>query len=41
MRIAALRLERDAKGMLLAELHRNGGPLPFMEQDHTELADAF
>jgi enoyl-CoA hydratase/carnithine racemase len=37
----SLKLERDAKGVLLAELHSNGGPFTFTAQDHTELVDAF
>jgi enoyl-CoA hydratase/carnithine racemase len=37
----SLKLERDAKGVLLAEFHSNGGPFTFTAQDHTELVDAF
>jgi enoyl-CoA hydratase/carnithine racemase len=37
----SLRLTRDADGVLLAELHSNGGPFTFTAQDHTELVDAF
>src|SRR5207253_8015220 len=37
----SLRLTRDANGVLVAELHKDGGPLNFTAQDHTELVDAF
>jgi enoyl-CoA hydratase/carnithine racemase len=37
----SLKLTRDDKGVLLAELHSNGGPFTFTAQDHTELVDAF
>ena len=36
-----LRLTRDAKGVLVAQFHTNGGPFVFTAQDHTELVDAF
>jgi enoyl-CoA hydratase/carnithine racemase len=36
-----LKLTRDAQGVLVAEFHRNGGPLSFSAQDHTEVVDAF
>src|SRR5260370_26273965 len=34
-------LTRDTQGVLLVEVHTNGGPLTFTAQDHTELVDAF
>jgi enoyl-CoA hydratase/carnithine racemase len=37
----SLRLNRDAKGTLVAEFHSNGGPFTFTAQDHTEFVDAF
>jgi enoyl-CoA hydratase/carnithine racemase len=37
----SLRLNRDAKGVLIAEFHSNGGPFTFSAQDHTEFVDAF
>jgi enoyl-CoA hydratase/carnithine racemase len=37
----SLSLTRDAKGVLVAEFHSNGGPFTFTAQDHTELVDAF
>jgi enoyl-CoA hydratase/carnithine racemase len=37
----SLRLTRDVNGVLLAELHSNGGPFTFTAQDHTELVDGF
>jgi len=37
----SLKLTRDAKGILVAEFHTNGGPFTFTAQDHTEFADAF
>src|SRR2546430_15259541 len=40
-RYRSLRLTRDANGVLVAELHKDGGPLNFTAQDHTELVDAF
>src|SRR5438445_8729280 len=40
-RYLSLRLTRDANGVLVAELHKDGGPLNFTAQDHTELVDAF
>src|SRR5438552_17245519 len=39
-RYRSLRLTRDANGVLVAELHKDGGPLNFTTQDHTELVDA-
>src|SRR5207253_8997759 len=40
-RYRSLRLTRDANGVLVAELHKDGGPLNFTAQAHTELVDAF
>src|SRR5947208_7745208 len=40
-RYRSLRLTRDANGVLVAELHKDGGPLNFNAQDHTELVDSF
>src|SRR5436309_13017294 len=40
-RYQSLRLTRDENGVLVAELHKDGGPLNFTAQDHTELVDAF
>src|SRR5213596_3241036 len=40
-RYLSLRLTRDANGVLVAELHKDGGPLNFTARDHTELVDAF
>src|SRR5437879_1792300 len=40
-RYRSLRLTRDANGVLVAELHKDGGPLNFTAQDYTELVDAF
>src|SRR5437016_9079050 len=40
-RYRSLRLTRDANGVLVAELHKDGRPLNFTAQDHTELVDAF
>jgi enoyl-CoA hydratase/carnithine racemase len=37
----SLKLKRDAKGVLIAEFHSNGGPFTFAAQDHTEIVDAF
>src|SRR5260370_4425989 len=34
-------LTRDTQGVLLVEVHTNGGPLTFTAQDHTEVVDAF
>ncbi|TMI62116.1 enoyl-CoA hydratase/isomerase family protein [Candidatus Bathyarchaeota archaeon] len=40
-RYLSLRLTRDANGVLVAEFHKDGGPLNFTARDHTELVDAF
>src|ERR1700756_1275979 len=37
----SMKLTRDAQGVLVVELHTNGGPLTFTAQDHTEFVDAF
>jgi len=36
-----LKLARDAKGVLVAEFHTNGGPCIMSAQSHTEFVDAF
>jgi enoyl-CoA hydratase/carnithine racemase len=36
-----LKLTRDAKGVLVAQLHTNGGPFIMTAQAHTEFVDAF
>jgi len=36
-----LKLTRDAHGVLLAELHSDGGPLTFTALAHTEVVEAF
>ena len=36
-----LRLTRDAKGILVAQFHSNGGPFIMTAQAHTEFVDAF
>jgi hypothetical protein len=36
-----LKLSRDAKGVLVAEFHSNGGPCIMNAQGHTEFVDAF
>ena len=36
-----LKLSRDAKGVLLAEFHSDGGPYIMNAQGHTEFVDAF
>jgi enoyl-CoA hydratase/carnithine racemase len=37
----SVKLTRDAQGVLVAELHSNGGPLTFTAPDHTEIVEAF
>lgn len=37
----SLKLTRDARGVLVAEFHSNGGPFTFTAQDHTEFVDGF
>jgi enoyl-CoA hydratase/carnithine racemase len=36
-----LKLTRDAQGVLLVQMHDNGGPLMFTAKAHTEVGDAF
>jgi len=36
-----LKLTRDAKGVLVVQLHSNGGPFTMTAQAHTELVEAF
>ena len=36
-----LKLTRDANGVLVVQLHNNGGPLTFTAAAHTEVVDAF
>jgi hypothetical protein len=36
-----LKLSRDAKGVLVAEFHNDGGPYIMNAQGHTEFVDAF
>jgi enoyl-CoA hydratase/carnithine racemase len=40
-RFAHLRMTRDADGVLLVELHTNGGPIVFDAIDHEQFVDAF
>src|SRR5437899_12038161 len=37
----SVKMTRDAEGVLVVELHTNGGPLTFTAQDHTDFVDAF
>jgi len=37
----SIKLTRDAKGVLVVEVHNNGKPFIFTAQDHTEFVDAF
>lgn len=37
----SLQMTRDARGVLLVEMHTNGGPLKFNAQDHDQFVDAF
>jgi enoyl-CoA hydratase/carnithine racemase len=37
----SVKMTRDAEGVLVVELHTNGGPLIFTAQDRTEFVDAF
>src|SRR6266576_1668396 len=36
-----LKLTRDAKGILVAQFHSDGGPFIMTDQDHTQFVDAF
>ena len=38
---AHLRMNRDASGVLLVEMHTNGGPITFDANDHEQFVDAF
>jgi enoyl-CoA hydratase/carnithine racemase len=38
---SSLKLTRDANGVLVVQLHNNGGPLTFTAAAHTEVVDAF
>ena len=37
----SVKMTRDAEGVLVVELHTEGGPLTFTAQDHTDFVDAF
>lgn len=37
----SLKFTRDAQGVLVVEIHSNGGPHTFTAQDHTEFVEAF
>jgi enoyl-CoA hydratase/carnithine racemase len=37
----AMKMTRDANGVLVVEFHSNGGPCTFTAQHHTEVVDAF
>ncbi len=41
IRYAHLRMARDADGILLVEMHTDGGPITFDARDHEEFTDAF
>ncbi len=40
-KFAHLRMSRDASGVLLVEMHTNGGPIKFDATDHEQFVDAF
>ncbi len=40
-KFAHLRLSRDVSGVLLVEMHTNGGPITFDATDHEQFVDAF
>lgn len=40
-RYAHLRMSRDADGVLLVEMHTDGGPIRFDARDHEQFVDAF
>lgn len=40
-RFRHLRINRDAAGVLLVEMHSNGGPIKFDANDHEQFVDAF
>jgi enoyl-CoA hydratase/carnithine racemase len=37
----SLRMSRDTAGVLLVEMHSNGGPITFTAKDHDQFTDAF
>jgi enoyl-CoA hydratase/carnithine racemase len=37
----SLKLARDGEGIVVAQIHTDGGPLTFTAQDHTDFVDAF
>lgn len=37
----SVKVTRDAKGVLVVQLHSNGGPLTFTAQDHTDFVEVF
>lgn len=41
IKFAHLRMNRDADGVLLVEMHTNGGPIRFDAHDHETFVDAF
>jgi hypothetical protein len=38
---SSVKMTRDVKGVLVVELHSQGGPLTFTARDHTDFVDAF
>ena len=40
-KFAHLRMTRDTDGVLLVEMHTNGGPIKFDANDHDQFVDAF
>src|SRR4051812_10989323 len=40
-KFAHLRMNRDTDGILLVEMHTNGGPIVFDATDHQQFVDAF
>src|SRR2546425_568367 len=38
---SSLKMNRDARGVLVVEFHTKGGPLTFTAHDHTDFVDAF
>src|SRR6201987_1554174 len=38
---SSLKMNRDARGVLVVEFHTKGGPLTFTARDHTGFVDAF
>jgi len=41
MAYRSVKLSRDPQGVLVVQLHSNGGPLTFSAEAHTEVVDAF